>query len=73
MIGLGAMFLSAGGVLKYMLVVENGSIATRGTMLLIFSLVIGCLLGQWLDIEAKMETLGIKPKKRCRSKTTTIL
>ena len=61
-LGLATIFIGAGGVLKYMLVIENGAIATRGTMLLIFSLVIGCLLGQWLDIEAKMETIGIKLK-----------
>lgn len=59
-LGLATIFIGAGGVLKYMLVVENGTLSTRGTMLLIFSLVIGCLLGQWLDIESKMETIGIK-------------
>lgn len=61
-LGLATIFIGAGGVLKYMLVIDSGAIATRGTMLLIFSLVIGCLLGQWLDIEAKMETIGIKLK-----------
>lgn len=67
-LGLATIFIGAGGVLKYMLVVENGSIATRGTMLLIFSLVIGCVLGQLLDIESKMETLGIKLKAAVRIK-----
>ena len=65
-LGLATIFVGAGGVLKFMLVVENGVMTTRGTMLLIFSLVIGCLLGQWLDIEAKMETLGIKLKQAVR-------
>lgn len=59
-LGLATIFIGAGGVLQYMLVVENGAVSTRGTMLLIFSLVIGSLLGQWLDIEARMETIGIK-------------
>jgi len=67
-LGLATIFIGAGGVLKYMLVIENGSIATRGTMLLIFSLVIGCVLGQLLDIESKMETLGIKLKAAVRIK-----
>ena len=58
-LGLATVFIGAGGVLKYMLVVENGALATRGTMLLIFSLVIGSILGQMLDIEAQMEKLGI--------------
>ena len=65
-LGLATIFIGISGVLKYMLVVENGSIATRGTMLLIFSLAIGCLLGQLLDIESKMETLGIKLKAAAR-------
>ena len=65
-LGLATIFIGAGGVLKYMLVLENGSFATRGTMLLIFSLVIGCLLCQLLDIEAKMEKLGIKLKAAAR-------
>ena len=67
-LGLSTIFIGAGGVFKYMLVIENGSITTRGTMLLIFSLVIGCLLGQWWDIEAKMETVGIKLKAAVRIK-----
>ena len=67
-LGLATLFIGAGGVLQYMLVMENGSLTTRGTMLLIFSLVIGCLLGQWLDIEAKMEALGKKLKAAARIK-----
>ena len=65
-LGLATIFIGAGGVLKYMLMLENGSLTTRGTMLLIFSLVIGCLLGQLLDIEAKMEKLGTKLKAAVR-------
>ena len=67
-LGLATIFIGAGGVLKYMLVPESGAMSTRGTMLLIFSLVIGCLLGQWLDIEAKMEALGVKLKAAARIK-----
>ena len=65
-LGLATVFIGAGGVLKYMLVVEDGNIATRGTMLLIFSLVIGCILGQLLDIESQMEKLGIRLKTAVR-------
>lgn len=67
-LGLATIFIGAGGVLKYMLVIESGNLTTRGTMLLIFSLVIGCVLGQLLDIESKMETLGIKLKAAVRIK-----
>lgn len=67
-LGLATIFIGAGGVLKYMLIFENGNLTTRGTMLLIFSLVIGCILGQLLDIESKMETLGEKLKAAARVK-----
>ena len=67
-LGLATMFIGISGVLKYMLVMENGSLSTQGTMLLIFSLVFGCLLGQWIDIEAKMEKIGIKLKAAARIK-----
>ena len=71
-LGLATIFIGAGGVLKYMLVLENGSFTTQGTMLLIFSLVIGCLLGQLLDIEDKMEKLGIKLKAAARIKNDNL-
>ena len=67
-LGLATIFLGISGVLKYMLVLENGVFSTRGEMLLIFSLVIGSLLGQWLDIDSKMEMLGIKLKDAVRIK-----
>ena len=54
-LGLATIFIGAGGVLQYMLVVKDGVLSTQGTMLLIFSLVIGCVIGQLLDIEDKME------------------
>ena len=67
-LGLATVFLGISGVLKYMLVVENGKLSTQGEMLLIFSLVIGCLVGQWLDLESKMETIGVKLKEAVRVK-----
>ena len=67
-LGLATIFIGISGVLKYMLVLENGSFSTRGTMLLIFSLVFGCLLGEWIDIESKMETIGIKLKEVAKVK-----
>lgn len=67
-LGLATIFIGIGGVLEYMLVAENGSISTQGTILLIFSLVIGCLLGEAINIEAKMEKLGVKLKKVAKVK-----
>ena len=67
-LGLATVFIGISGVLKYMLVVEAGGISTQGTMLLIFSLVIGCLVGEWVDLESKMEDIGIKLKALARVK-----
>ena len=67
-LGLATLFIGAGGVFAYMLVIENGAITTQGTMLLIFSLVIGSILGQWIDIEGKMEKLGIRLKNAVKAK-----
>lgn len=67
-LGLATIFIGVGGVLKYMLIMENGSITTRGTMLLIFSLVIGSVLGQLINIESLMEKLGVKLKAAVRIK-----
>lgn len=67
-LGLATVFIGISGVLKYMLVVEAGVISTQGTMLLIFSLVIGAILGQWIDIESKMERLGEKLKTAAKVK-----
>lgn len=67
-LGLATVFIGISGVLQYMLVVGDGGISTQGTMLLIFSLVIGCILGQLLDIESKMQIIGEKLKTAVRVK-----
>ncbi len=60
--GLAVIFIGISGVLEHMLVVENNEISTTGSMLLIFSLVIGSLIGEWIDIESKMNIIGEKLK-----------
>ncbi|MGN0377585.1 MAG: DUF554 domain-containing protein [Suilimivivens sp.] len=60
--GLATIFIGASGTLSKMLVIEEGQLTSTGTMLLIFSLVIGSLVGEWLNIEQKMDLLGEKIK-----------
>ncbi len=60
--GLAVIFIAIGGVMEHMLVIDGNNISTQGTMLLIFSLVIGSVIGEWIDIEAKMNSLGEKIK-----------
>ena len=68
-LGLATTFIGLSGALKHMLLVENGSITTQGATLLIFSLVLGCLLGEWVNIESKMEKIGIKLKSVAKVKS----
>ena len=41
-----------------MLHIENGTIVSAGTMMMIFSLALGALLGEWIDIDRRMERFG---------------
>ncbi len=57
--GISTMFIGAAGTLQGLLRVgEDGSLSTQGTMLLIFSLVLGGFAGEALDIEAWLERVG---------------
>ena len=67
-LGLATAFIGISGVLKYMLIVDNGALSTQGSMLLILSLVIGSMLGEWINIETKTEKLGIKLKALAKVK-----
>ena len=61
--GVATIFIGGAGALSKMLVFQDGKLETQGTMLLIFSLVLGSLLGEWINIEQKMDLLGERIKK----------
>lgn len=61
--GVATVFIGVGGTLSKMLIYENGTFGTQGTMLLILSLVIGTALGEWIRLEEKMDKLGEKLKR----------
>ncbi len=66
--GIVVIFLGVVGTIKGMIIVVDGIIQTHGTMLLIFSLVLGGLVGQIIDIESYLEKIGIYIKKRFNRK-----
>ena len=71
--GVATIFIGGSGALSQMLIVgENGQITVQGTMLLIFSLVLGALLGEWIDIEQKMDILGEKLKKAVKAENDNL-
>ena len=62
--GVATIFIGASGTLsKMFVVIKEGGIETQGTMPLIFSLVLGAALGEWINIEQKMDILEEKIKK----------
>ncbi len=65
-IGLCTLFIGISGAMAGMLAVSDGGLATRDTMLMIGSLVLGSLLGELLDIERRLESVG----EWCRARFT---
>ncbi len=61
--GVSTIFIGITGTLQGMLTVTDGKVGSQGTMLLIFSMVIGGLIGELLNIEKRMDGLGEKLKK----------
>ena len=70
-LGISTMFIGAAGTLQEMFVIENGSISTQGTMLLVLSLIIGAFIGELLNIEARLEKLGEWLKDKVKAKNDT--
>lgn len=66
--GVAVILIGITGTLQGMFIVENGKIATKGSMLLIFSLVLGGFIGQLLDIEKWLDVFGQKIKSLAKAK-----
>lgn len=69
--GIATIFIGVSGALKEMLVINGSSIETKGTFLLILSLVLGGLAGSLLSIEDRLERLGELLKKKLHSEKDT--
>lgn len=65
--GVATIFIGASGTLAKMFVIENGIVSVKGTMLLIFAMVFGALIGETIDIEKKMDCLGERIKKAVKA------
>lgn len=70
--GVATMFIGIGGALTGLLkIMPDGTIETQHTLLLVFSLVLGSMLGEALNIELHMEHLGDTLKALVNAKTDT--
>ena len=56
--GISTLFIGIGGCLQHMLVIENGALNTQGTMMMLMSLTVGALIGEWIDLEKRLEQFG---------------
>lgn len=70
--GVATIFIGTSGTLKYMLTINDGTLNTQGSMLLIFSLVIGGLIGSLLDIEQRLEQVGDFMKRKFSSENDSL-
>ncbi len=70
--GLSTIFISIAGTMQNMLSVgPDLTISSRGTLLMIFSLCLGGLLGEFLGFEEKIEGFGIWLRKKTGSEGDT--
>ncbi len=63
-LGLGLVALSLGWFIKDFIVIENDVISTRMDLLIIISLVIGVVIGEWIDIDQRLTDLAFKVEKK---------
>lgn len=70
-LGLATMFIGAGSALCGMLTVSQDSLTTfgtRDTLFMILALALGTAVGEWMDLDGRMEQLGIWLKARADRK-----
>lgn len=67
-LGLATLFIGISGAMKGMLTIIENQIETQGTMLLIASLVFGALVGEFFNIEKRLEQLGDWLKRKVKVK-----
>lgn len=56
--GVCVLFIGIGGAMEKMLVISDGGLSTAGTMMMIGSFSIGSLLGEWMNLELRIEQFG---------------
>ena len=56
--GICVLFLGLAGTLEQMITVQDGSLTSSGTMMMILSLSIGSLIGEWINLDLRMEHFG---------------
>jgi len=68
-LALAVMFVGVSGTLQEMLQADaSGHLCSHGTLMLVISLVLGGVIGEFLDIDARLESIGEKLRQLTGSK-----
>lgn len=70
-LGLSTIFVGLMGAIQGMLVLENGTFGTQGTLLMVLSLAIGSVIGEFFNIELQLERFGEWLKKKAHAQNNT--
>lgn len=65
--GISVLMLGICGTMEKMLSVADGKLTSGGSMMMILTLGLGALVGEWMDIEGKMEHFGVWLKQKTGS------
>ena len=58
-LGLCTFFIGIGGAVSGLVTIQNGTLATQHTMLLVLCMMLGALTGEALDIERRLNDFGV--------------
>ena len=67
--GVSVLFIGIGGAMEKMLSVTENGLASGSTMLLVLSLALGALLGEFINIEHYIEKFGMWLKRKTGSES----
>ncbi len=56
--GLATLFIGIAGAMEKILYLEDGTLSSQGSFMIVFSLALGALLGEMLNIELRLENFG---------------
>lgn len=62
--GTAVLFVGIGGAIRHMLIYSNGAFTLQGTVMMIVSLALGAVLGEWWNLAARLERFGEWLKKK---------
>lgn len=66
-VSLCVLFMGIGGCMEEMLVIAENGLTTTGSMMMIACFAVGALIGEWLNLDYRMEQFGVWLKVKTKS------